>query len=240
MADDKLAIKNKAPMFGSMKKGIGANRENYAKKMAEVNPLEVPNRLGLVMDDSSSMGHTGMKSAHEAISGFLDACSPLDTSVAVYPLNAAPKPLECNYDLIKLFVNSIGPTGGTPIYGVLQTLITQVNMTRAILFSDGSPTDSSCLTDNDEESDSFWGRSSKLAKDVIKMYIEKEISIDTIYIGYGDSKELQKLAELTGGTYLHFENINTLRKNLKYLAPKYVALLANAELKAKVERGETI
>lgn len=242
--NNKLAVKIKPPTFGGIaKKGIAANRDKYEKTMKQINPLEVPNRLGLIMDDSGSMGSDGMDNAHKAIAGFLDACNYQDTSVCVYPLNAAQKPLLCDYDVIKMYVNGIGATGGTPIYTTLGKMIESESITRGILFSDGSPTDSSILSKpKDDSMSNEWSyvRDGSLAHKVVDQYIKKEISIDTIFIGYGESKELQELARLTGGTYLHFTDINTLRKNLKYLAPKYVALLANAELKAKIERGETI
>jgi hypothetical protein len=56
----------------------------------------------------------------------------------------------------------------------------------------------------------------------------------------GDSPVLRRIAESTGGIYLRFDNTTSFAKNLKYLSPKYVALLANSELKERIQRGETI
>ena len=69
---------------------------------------------------------------------------------------------------------------------------------------------------------------------------EAHVPFDCVYIGYGDSVVLRGIAERTGGNYLHFDTSTVFAKQLKYLSPKYVALLSNADLKARVERGETI
>lgn len=236
----KIPIK---PPIGGLKKGILANKANFDHAMKEVDPLKVTNRIGLVLDDSGSMGHDGMKNAHEAVKGFTANCSMLDTSIAVYPLNKDSKPLTCNYDLVNLYVSSIFATGGTPIYGKLDTLITNEPITRAVLFSDGGPTDSSLLTAQEDT----WGYTNKpkeVAIGTIKKYTDKEIPIDTIFIGLDDTsngyKEMKKIAELTGGVFIHFKDVTSLASNLKYLAPRYRALLANADIKARIERGENV
>jgi hypothetical protein len=51
---------------------------------------------------------------------------------------------------------------------------------------------------------------------------------------------MKKIAELTNGTFIHFKDVSSLSGGLKYLAPRYRALLANPEIKAKIERGETV
>jgi len=243
MADEtalKIPVK---PPIGGLRKGILQNKVNFDNAMKEVDPKTVPNRLGMVIDDSGSMGLDGMKNAHDAVRGFTNNCSMQDTSIAVYPLNENSKPLSCNYDLVNLYVSSLHATGGTPIYKILDKMIESENMTRAVLFSDGSPTDGSLMTDY-EKKDSFYNRPFATAEAAIKKYIAKEIPIDTIYIGESDVsdgyKEMKKIAEMTNGTFIHFKDSTSLSKGLKYLAPKYRALLANADLKAKVERGEAI
>lgn len=236
MSEDKLKVVVKPPM-GGLKKGISANRANYEKQIKEINPNEVPNRLGLVMDDSGSMGQEGMENAHSAVKNFTSSCNHLDTSIALYPLNAEKKALIVDFDVVNMYANGIWATGGTPIYSVLSNLITEQPITRAIVFSDGEPTDSHILK---TECGYSWGDDGTIARKVIDMYIQKEISIDTIYIGEGESKELKELARVTGGTYINFKDTKSLSQGLKYLAPKYRALLSNPELKEKIERGEKI
>ena len=237
MPEDQLKVVSKPPM-GGLKKGILANQANYKEAMRSVDPLTVPNRLGLVLDDSTSMGTEGMDNAHKAVKGFTDSCNALETSIAVYPLTKESKALTCDYDLLNMYVLGIGPTGGTPLYGTLQKLIVEQKITRAIAFSDGGPTDSQLL-----ESDSFFSRGSALAHSVVRQFIEKEVPVDTIFIGEKESNghnELQELSLLTGGTCVHFTDMQTLGQSLKYLAPKFRALLANPEIKARIERGEQI
>jgi hypothetical protein len=181
-----------------------------------------------------------------AIRSFTSSCNPQDTSIAVYPLNASKKPLTCDFDLVNAYVGGIWATGGTPIYTTLKNLVNAdydnvpENITRAIVFSDGSPTDSSIYGN---EGMFGYSDSGYLAKEVVKIYQEKKIPVDTIYIGTKDTqphKEMQKLAELTGGTCVHFQDTLSLSKSLKYLAPKFRALLSNPEIKARIERGEQI
>lgn len=236
-----LKISTKPPI-GGLRKGILANKDNYEQQMKDINPKTVPHRLGLIVDDSGSMGSDGMQNVHKAVKGFTNNCSPTDTSIAIYPLNMKPKSLVCDYDLVNLFVSSLQATGGTPIYGILDLLITTEDITRAVLFSDGSPTDSSILTHGNEGS--LWAsKPREVAIGTLKKYTDKEIPIDTIFIGNAGStgyNEMKKIAEITNGTFIHFTDSNSLASGLKYLAPKYRALLANPDIKAKIERGENV
>lgn len=242
MADETNSLKIPVkPPIGGLRKGILANKANYDQQMKEVDPLKVANRLGLVIDDSGSMGGQKMEDAHTAVKGFTANCNPLDTSIAVYPMNAKTQGLVCNYDLVNLYVSGIQATGGTPIYGILDKLITDENITRAVLFSDGSPTDSR-LTGNNDVGLFTYSKPKEVAIGTIKKYQEKEVPIDTIFIGeYEDGEiEMKKIAELTNGTFIHFKDSSSLSTGLKYLAPKYRALLANADIKARIERGENV
>lgn len=240
MAD--LVKTNKPPM-GGFNKGIMANKAAYDKHMKETDPKTVANRLGLVLDDSASMGQQGMEDAHKAVQGFTANCSPMDTSIAVYPLNASRKQLTCDFDLVNMYVNGIWATGGTPIYGTLSTLIETESITRAVVFSDGDPTDSSCLEIESNSAFHYGGWTKNLAPETIKKFNAKESPIDTIYIGDAGTngyKEMKELARLTNGTFIHFKDTASLSSGLKYLAPKYRALLSNPEIKAKIERGENV
>jgi len=233
----KIPIK---PPIGGLKKGILANKSEHDKYMASIDPKTVSNRLGLVIDDSGSMGDDGMDNAHKAVQGFTANCDMKDTSIAVYPLNANSKSLVCDFDLVNLYVNGLRATGGTPIYTVLEKLITNESITRAILFSDGSPTDSNCI---EKDNDGWSSRSSEFAKKVIKLYNKKEVPVDTIFIGTEGSSgynEMKELARLTNGIFINFKDSNSLATGLKYLSPRYVSLLANAEIKERIQRGETI
>jgi hypothetical protein len=238
--DNKLTTTTKPPI-GGLKKGIAANRAQAEYNLRSIDPTKVPNRLGLVLDDSGSMGTEGMENAHKAVKSFTLSCNSNDTSIAVYPLNAPSKPLSCDYDLINMYVGGIGSTGGTPVYSSLQDLIEKENITRAILFSDGSPTDSQLKGGG---VDSYYSPYDKeKAKKVIALYKGKELAIDTIYIGQKDTpgyKEMEEIAKQTNGIFVHFQDTLSLSNSLKYLSPGFRGLLANPEIKARIERGEKI
>jgi Mg-chelatase subunit ChlD len=220
------------------KRGIGKNLQTAEKIINELDPTKCKNRIGLICDDSGSMGTDKMTDAHSAVSGFLTNCKPQETSICIYPLNAQPKPLSCNYDIIRMYWNGINATGGTPLYSKLKEMIEKDSLVnRAVVFSDGSPTDWRVFNYGED------GNPDKSALDIIKLYTDKEAPIDTIFIGQEyDSgfKEMKKLAELGKGIFIHFKDSSSLSSGLKYLAPAYRALLANPEIKAKIERGEKI
>jgi hypothetical protein len=145
------------------------------------------------------------------------------------------QPLTCMYDLINAYLGPVRATSGTPLYGTMKKILTDFNITRGILFSDGGSTDKTLGTSYSDEIDELVQE-----EPAVMLAIEKKIPFDTVYIGGGTSPELKHIADITGGVYLEFTDTSIFAKQMKYLSPRYVALLANAELKAKVERGEQI
>lgn len=228
------------------KRGIGANIQQAEQKIRTIDPLTRPNRLGLVCDDSGSMSGEKIINAHLAVSNFTINCKPQETSICIYPLNADPKQLVCDFDVINMYWNSTPATGGTPLYTALKQLIEKENITRAVVFSDGDPTDSRLNTDETQAVGIFgWETTSNtnLAKDTIKQYQTKEIPIDTIFIGQADSTgyhEMKLIAKMTNGIFIHFTDSKSLTVNLKYLTPGLRGLLANPEIKEKIQRGEKL
>ena len=207
--------------FSIKKFGIAARIENAANTMPE-EASKFPNRLGIVFDDSGSMSGNAITKAHEGIDAFVKNCNHFDTALALYPLNAPSKNLSNNFADIAIYGMGIPATGGTPLYGKLKEMLEKENITRAVAFSDGQPTDDfnkgTCISE----------------------YNNKKISIDTIFIGsigHGDAA-MKELAEATGGIFLHFTDASVLAQSFKYLTPAYRGLLMNPEVKAKVERGE--
>lgn len=238
-------IKTNKPPIGGLKKGIAANRAAFEQEIKQLDPTTVPNRLGLIFDDSGSMSGDPIEDAHKAVKAFTDNCNMKDTSVAVYPLNAAPKSLICDYDIVNMYVGGIDATGGTPIFAVLRQLIEKEPITRAVLFSDGDPTDGTVLGNEQQTNEDFWyGAKSKTSGlEAIKLYKDKEVPVDTIYIGIDGTKgyrEMQEIARLTNGVFIHFKDSSSLSTGLKYLAPKFRALLMNPEIKERIQRGENV
>lgn len=208
--------------------GISAKRRAINERLAEVKPEECLNRLGIVFDDSGSMCGKAINDAHAAVSNFLTSCSALETSVAVYPMNAECKTLTNNYTMITMYINGVDATGGTPLYRILIKMLKEEKLTRGIVFSDGCP--------NNDDSIYYKDEAINAAK-------EKEIPIDTVFIGYKDSpgyNELKNLAEKTGGIFVWFEDSTSLNRSLKYLSPGLRGLLTNPDIKQRIEKGEVI
>lgn len=235
-----------ADLFKPKKWGVGAARERAQQILSELDPKTMPTKLAIVFDDSGSMGSMNEKGdkskiedAKAGIRNFTTQCNPRDTALAVYPLNVDSKPLTCNFDLLNLLVASIGPTGGTPLYGKTTEMLQSVDTyTRGILFSDGEPTDELDY----EYSDEGQGRVDRKER-MIALALAKKIPLDTVYIGPADTKGyniMKEIADRTGGIFIHFKDSASLSQNLKYLAPALRGILMNSELKAKIERGETI
>jgi|SRR5580765_390382 len=225
-----------ADMFKPKKYGIAAKREAAQKKIAELNPLDMANKLAIVFDDSGSMNGQKIRDAHDGVRGFTNQCIPTETSLAVYPLNDDYKPLTCNYDLLNLAVSSIRATGGTPLYAKTQQALKHSDgYDRLVLFSDGDPTDKNVGYGDEYTKDNH--------EETIKLANSVETPLDTVYIGIEGTTGydvMKDLADKTGGIFIHFKDASSLASGLKYLSPGLRGLLANPEIKAKIERGETL
>lgn len=187
---------------------------------------EMPERIGIVMDDSGSMHGSKITDAHEGIEEFLRCCKPTTTAVAIYPMNQPPMRLNTELPNTAIVVKKIWATGSTPLLPTLENMIDTESLTRAIVFSDGSP-------------DTEAGFEKVVAK-----CKEKSIPVDTVFISGSYASEyaeqfMRKLAEATGGIFMKFEaGKGTFKGAFKYLAPVNRALLMDKSFKEKVERGE--
>lgn len=248
MADDLTKSTDLAQMFKPKKWGVGAQRAQAQKILEELDPKTMPTKLAIVFDDSGSMGEMNEKGdkkkiedAKSGIRNFSAQCNPRDTALAVYPLNVEFKPLTCNFDLLNLLVASINATGGTPLYGKTTEMLQSPDCyTRGILFSDGEPTDDSGYYSSDSDEENI-GRSHK--DKMIDLAISKKVPLDCVFIGSADTRGynlMKEIADRTGGIFIHFKDSASLSANLKYLAPALRGILMNADLKAKIERGESI
>src|SRR5690348_16107933 len=127
MSDESLV---KPIKMGAIKKiGLSARREEARKAAASIKPEECLNRLGLIFDDSGSMEGQPLDDAKKAVEGFTASCNPFDTSIAVYPMNVAAKPLTIDYTMANLFVGGIRATGGTPLFTTMINMITDESIT---------------------------------------------------------------------------------------------------------------
>lgn len=204
--------------------GLAARVQDARNRTPEVfDPLSKTNRIGLVIDDSASMGEQGMAKAREAVDAFIKNCNPTDTAIAIYPLNENAQQLNNDFALVGVYASTIQATGMTPLYDILNKMLENNPITRAVAFSDGAPN----------------GRGSE--EETVQLYIEKKVPVDTIYIGSATERGftiMKSLAEKTDGIFLHFTDASVLSKSLKYLSPRLRYMLENAELKEKIERGQ--
>lgn len=239
--EDKLAPSIK---LGVKRVGIQGARAQAKEMLRTVKPEECPNRYAIGFDDSGSMG-SSIQDAKRAVAGFLGSCNPVETSVAIVPFSGVEgdgehgvkaQPLTNQYDLINAYLAPVKATSGTPLYGTMKVMMEKFPITRGVLFSDGSPTDGASRNWNDDDQDGTM----KTEEDSVLLAIEKKIPFDCVYIGHGTSTVLKHIAKVTGGEYLEFTDTAVFAKQMKYLSPRYVALLANAELKEKIQRGENI
>ena len=188
-------------------------------------PDKMPDRIGIVFDDSGSMAsNNAIGDAHTGCEEFMRSSNPKTTAVAVYPMNAEPIVLSLNLPQVAKDIKSIRATGGTPALATLESMNDAEKLTRSIMFSDGSF--------------GMWEWPELLTK--LKA---KEMVVDTVYIGASDkdggAMNLKKIAEDTGGIFLHFQPGKTsFSRAFKYLSPGLRKMLMDKSFKEKVERGE--
>lgn len=253
MSEDTKLVSTRASEMLKPKLGMGISgaRRAAQARLAETKPEDCPHRLGLIFDDSGSMGGDPIKDAISAVASFLSSCSPLETSVTIYPMNKDSKPLTNDYPLINMFVTSLNHNlGGTPLYSTLIRMLNETSITRGIVFSDGAPNSNEMYAgsrfygDENEDEEDFTNKQSNSPKmQAIALAKEKKTPIDTIYIGEdyeSGFKEMEWIAAQTGGIFVHFKDSASLNRSLKYLSPGLRGLLTNPDVKARIERGETI
>jgi len=181
------------------------------------NALDCTDRIGIVFDDSGSMGGNKILNAHKGVEEFLRNCKPNQTAVCVYPMNMPPITLDAKLPSVALAVHEIAATGRTPLHNTALSMLRNEKLTRAIVFSDGNPTDDGFET-------------------LVTLAKEQKIPIDTVLIGNWGMEYMKNLAEATGGIFLHFDPAKTnFATNFKYLTPGYRAMLRDSNFKAKVE-----
>lgn len=232
---DELMKKEDAPKpfkLGVNSNGLAARKKAAAESKALTNnpneptlpPAKMPDRIGIVMDDSGSMSGQPMKDAHEGIEQFLKNCKPTTTAVAVYPMNAAELKLCTTLPALAQLVKNIHASGGTPALETLRMMLSKESLTRAIMFTDG-------------------GYSNYSFNETVRECKDKNVPVDTVFIGpeidFRAIEQLKQLAEMTGGVFMHFiPGKSNFATAFKYLSPGFRGLLMDEETRKKVERGE--
>lgn len=211
--------KFQATKSGRILTGLAARKAAALEQSGElevISPTQMEHRIGIVFDDSGSMGREAIADAHEGVEEFLRSCEKDKTAVAVYPMNAEKLLLCSNLPAVAIMVKQIRASGGTPLIATAARMLKENNLTRAIVFSDGMP-------------DTRTGYESLL---------KYKIPIDTVYISNGnfENEFLRQLAADTGGIYLHFQRgLSNFRTAFKYLSPGLRYMLADKSFADKIQ-----
>ena len=216
---------------GSAKPGlVGMQARLAAAKNNPTNPFEqslmsAKERIGLMLDCSGSMsasvdstGKSRLDCLKEATESLINSIDFTTTALACYTFDTVP---EADYSLtfdstkVRLACFALRLSGSTPMSEAMLRMISEGGLTRGILMSDGVP---------DSESDAI-----KQAH----RFKEKGIPIDTVHIStsYGE-QVLRTIAEITGGIFIKFSDVNSFAKNFKFLAPANRHLLLSGAVSA--------
>jgi len=184
----------------------------------------IKDKIGIVFDDSGSMSGSAIQEAKDGVIEFLRSCIPNTTAIAIYPMNAPAIRLDTDLPKLAAQVLTIKATDYTPLVETTIRLIEQTNgITRGVVFSDGSP-------------------DSKDTGHLVGLCKLRNVPLDTCYIGSENNQYaidfMRKLAEDTGGTFIHLKPGVSIRNTFKYLAPAYRAMLADKSFVNKLERGQ--
>jgi hypothetical protein len=226
--------------LGPRKVGLGAslqearNKGNIASETV-VNFAGYPNRIVIALDDSGSMSSpmngqslfeesehispSRMNIAKQACEAFLQVCSPSDTVVGLYTIST-DKSLSLSWDYKPLYamLKEVEDSGGTPTFETLDKIKHTENVSRVVLISDGCS-------------------NSGIKYEILDLYKNNnpKISIDGVFIGgatdtYGID-EMKRIAEYTGGLFIHFKDASSFASQFKYLAPAFYGMLCSGEIK---------
>jgi Mg-chelatase subunit ChlD len=211
-------------------------------------PAKATERLRIVFDDSGSMHGQQIEDAKAGCIEFMRNCIPNETACAVHPMSVyddtgyfnksmAPAIMtDLTIDLPSLSqeIAKITDTGGTPLFATLRAALTcQPKLTRAIVFSDGSPN----------------GDDLQLKDQTITQAQEQKIPVDTVYItqhyvnntDYPDPayRLLKEIADKTGGYCLVFDkNKVNFKDAFKWLAPKLRLALSDGNVRQQLQDGK--
>lgn len=217
LTTDPLKPRRFAAQTSALHKRV-ASAANAAKE-EDTNTASMPNRIALMLDDSGSMAGTEIVLAKQAAQGFLDACNSNDTSVAIHTLhNTVSIAMTRQFTFATMECENLRATGGTPLAELMDNTLMNESMTRGIIVSDGEP---------DEVEACF-----KQAYN----YKEAGTPIDCVHIGNSASGEetLARIASITSGLYIKFDNVENFSKNFKFLTPRYRAMLADRASAARI------
>jgi len=165
--------------------------------------------IALLLDDSSSMEirddfiKSRMDYLREAVIGFANEIDFVASKVLCVPFNSSSFISTTQAQLKGSYIAQSG--GSTPMHRAIKRLLDSTIL-RGILISDGE-------ADNEE-----WALSE--ARSCAALPTKKKI--DCVHIGHSRDGEvtLRRIAELTGGLYFKFKDLESFRSALRELAPR--------------------
>ena len=237
--NNKLTLPNKlGPRKVGLASRVDAAREEGNLASEVLNFSNVPNRIVLCVDDSGSMSafmneRRRIEVAKEACQAFLSVCNPADTVLGMYTISTNKQTkLTFDYAPILIAIKDLKDSGGTPLYGTLNSVLKNENVTRVVCISDGAPTDGKRYREWDGPEDE------KIVdpRDItLNAFVSKGVIIDAVFIGTENDtngiEEMKYIANTTKGQFIHFKNANDFAAKFKYLAPAFYGLLSSGEIK---------
>jgi Mg-chelatase subunit ChlD len=228
-SNNEITISSTKPKFTPKLSGLAARKAAVLEVAQELEPRapeQCEHRIGIVFDDSGSMNHEQIASCHAGIEEFLRSCVRDQTAVCIYPMNAAPTSLTTNLPALAILARAIHATGSTPLQRTLIQMLSEHNLSRAIVFSDGVP---------DTEDEVEFARIVAFKKPVDTVYIPSAQTRS--YRPYNAAREyLQKLAAATGGIFLEFaQGRSNFATAFKYLSPGLRFMLADRSFVDRLE-----
>ena len=238
---DELVVKKPGFKFTPKLTGLAAIKAAEAEKAAQAlstnsqtvvqpklkDPLDMAHRIGILFDDSGSMSGPPLTDAKAGTEEFLRSCEKDNTAVAIYCMSDKQYKLNSNLPALAILLQDIQAIASTPLVTKLKKMLTYEKLTRAIVFSDGSPTD--------------YNAQYAQGTEAYAAIIETKIPVDTVYIpdSFVDARAeafMKKLAEDTGGIYLKLERgKSNFRTAFKYLSPGLRYMLADKSFADKLQ-----
>lgn len=159
-------------------------------------------------------GETKISLLKKAFETYINDCNRALNAVglASFPEQAYESPTN-DHEMIKSIVNQLEANGGTPLVSALGYVLANEPITHAVIISDG---------DADDRLQSV---------ELAKAFAAKLVKIDTVHIGSstGGEELLKQIAEITGGIYVKFTDVQSFAKTFSYLSPKKRGLLTSSK-----------
>jgi hypothetical protein len=190
--------------------------------------------VAILMDDSSSMSsHASFTDPNsntkygymcEAVSAFANDVDFRVTPVKTSRFNNPTLKPAFDPTTLRVAADSARPSGGTPMDKSLQAVL-ESDIRRSIMISDGEA--------NDKDK----------AIEIAKSLAERQKVVDCIHIGSdrGGEETMKEVAEITGGMFFKFTDVQSFAKNFKQLSPrgrKRLEKASAAELKLLMGASE--